>query len=82
MAAKKSSFDAESLRVLEDLFDVTWTIVQARHPFRDLERDPALQNDLRRRLFILAENAGLNDLDQIQRSALQTISQAMGYGGN
>jgi hypothetical protein len=66
--------------VLEDLFDVTWAIVQARHPFRDLECDPALQDELRRRLFILAENAGLNDLDQIQRSALQAISQAIGYG--
>ena len=51
----------------------------ARHPFRDLKQDPELQEDLRRRLFILAENFGLNDLDHIQRSALRTISKAIGY---
>jgi hypothetical protein len=56
MAAKKASFDAQSLRVLEDLFDVTWAIVQARHPFRDLERDPALQDELRR-----SDPAGLSE---------------------
>jgi len=76
---KKASFDAESLRVLEELCEATWAIVVARHPFRDLKQDPELQEDLRRRLFILAENFGLNDLDHIQRSALRTISKAIGY---
>ena len=73
--SKKVSFDAANLRLLEELFESTWAIVQARHPFRDLEKDPDLQNDLRRKLFILAENCGLSNLDQLQRSALKAISQ-------
>jgi hypothetical protein len=80
MASKKASFDADALRMLEQLFEVTWAIVEARHPFRDLERDSGLQTDLRRRLFVLAENSGLKDLDQIQRSALHGISRTIGHG--
>ena len=51
--------------------DSTWAIFEARYP---LERDEHLQEELRRKLFLLAESRGLTDLDQIQTSALQAIS--------
>jgi hypothetical protein len=71
---RKPSFDAAGLRVLEELVDSTWAIFEARYPFRNLERDEHLQEELRRKLFLLAESRGLTDLDQIQTSALQAIS--------
>ena len=75
MKPRKPSFDAAGLRVLEELVDSTWAIFEARYPFRNLERDEHLQEELRRKLFLLAESRGLTDLDQIQTSALQAISQ-------
>lgn len=79
MILKKTSFDSESLRVLEELCEATWAIVEARHPFRDSKRDPDLQRTLREKLFILSENSGLNDLDQIQQSALHAIAHAIAH---
>ncbi|MGZ6264249.1 MAG: hypothetical protein ACXWSD_16105 [Bdellovibrionota bacterium] len=75
MKPRKPSFDAASLRVLEELVDSTWAIFEARYRFRNLERDEHLQEELRRKLFLLAESKGLTDLDQLQTSALQAISQ-------
>jgi hypothetical protein len=69
------SFDAAGLRVLDELVDSSWAIFQARYPFRNLERDEHLQEELRRKLFLLAENHGLKNLDQLQTLALQAISQ-------
>jgi hypothetical protein len=53
-------FDAASLRVLEELYDSTWQILQAQHPFRDVTKDIDLRDQLRRKLFILAEQFDLN----------------------
>ena len=75
MKPKRTSFDAAALRVLEELVNSTWAIIQARHPFRNLEMDPNLQTELRQKLFILAENHGLTNLDKLQRLALQAVSQ-------
>ena len=75
MKPRKPSFDAAGLRVLEELVDSTWAIFLARYPFRSLERDKPLQEELRRKLFLLAENHGLKNLDQLQTLALEAISQ-------
>jgi hypothetical protein len=32
---KRPSFDAATLRLLEDLYESTWVILEAQHPFRD-----------------------------------------------
>ena len=75
MKPRKPSFDAAGLRVLEELVDSTWGIFQARYPFRNLQRDEHLREQLRRKLFLLAENEGLANLDQLQTLALQVVSQ-------
>jgi hypothetical protein len=72
---RKPSFDAAALRVLDELVDSSWAIFQARYPFRNLEGDEHLQEELRRKVFLLAENQGLKNLDQLQTLALQAISQ-------
>jgi hypothetical protein len=76
---KRRAFDASTLRLLEELCDSTWTIVQDRHPFRDTNKDNELRHQLRRKLFILAENSDLEDLDDLQRSVLEAFARGVDY---
>ena len=73
------SFDAASLRLLEELYESTWFILEARHPFRDRLKDADLQHQLKRKLVILAESSGLNDLEVLQQSALQAFSRGIDF---
>ena len=41
--------------------------------------DPELKRQLRRRLFILAENSDLEDLDGLQRSVLEAFARGVDY---
>jgi hypothetical protein len=72
---KRRAFDASTLRLLEELCESTWAIVQDRHPFRDSNKDNELRRQLRRKLFILAENSDLQDLDGLQRSVLEAFAR-------
>ena len=74
---KRRAFDASTLRLLEELCESTWAIVQDRHPFRDLTNDSDLKHQLRRKLFILAENSDLEDLDGLQRSVLEAFARGV-----
>ena len=76
---KRLAFDAATLRLLEDLYESTWVIVEAQHPFRDTTKDNDLRHQLRRKLFILAENSDLTDLDALQRSALDAFVREIDY---
>jgi len=76
---KRRAFDASTLRLLEELCDSTWGIVQDRHPFRDTNKDNELRHQLRRKLFILAENSDLEDLDDLQRSVLEAFARGVDY---
>jgi len=63
----------------EELCESTWAIVQDRHPFRDLTNESDLKHQLRRKLFILAENSYLEDLDGLQRSVLEAFARGVDY---
>ena len=76
---KRLAFNASTLRLLEELCDSTWAIVQDRHPFRDPNKDNELRHQLRRKLFILAENSDLEDLDGLQRSVLEAFARGVDY---
>jgi hypothetical protein len=76
---KRPAFDAAALRLLEELCESTWTIIQDRYPFRDTNKDDDLRHQLRRKLFILAENSDLDDLDRLQRSVLEAFSRGIDY---
>ena len=78
-SGKRLAFDAAALQLLEDLCELTWAIVEAQHPFRDTTKDDDLRNQLRRKIFILAENSDLTDLDQLQQSALEAFSRGSDY---
>lgn len=64
---KRHAFDAASLRLLEELSESTWAILQNRYPFRDTAKDEDLRHQLRRKLFILAGHSDVRDLDGLQR---------------
>jgi hypothetical protein len=72
---KIGSFDAASLALIDDLCDSTWRIFELRHPFRDLSKDDDVKRDVRLKIFILAENRGLANPDDLQRSALEALSR-------
>ena len=76
---KRRAFDASTLRLLEELCESTWAIVQDRQPFRDLTSDFDLKHQLRRKLFILAENSDLEDLDGLQQSVLEAFARGVDY---
>ena len=76
---KRRAFNASTLRLLEELCDSTWAIVQDRQPFRDTNKDNELRHKLRRKLFILAENSDLEDLDGLQRSVLEAFARGVDY---
>jgi len=73
-------FDAESLKVLETLSESTWSIFEARHPFRDAAKDDALRQQLRLRLFIHVENCGFDNLDDAQTLVLQSMAREADLG--
>ena len=76
---KRAAFDAATLKLLEDIYKSTWVIVEAQHPFRDTRKGNDLRHQLRRKLFILAENSNLADLDALQKSALDSFVRAIDY---
>jgi hypothetical protein len=76
---KRRTFDGSTLRLLEELCDSMWAIVQDRHPFRDPNKDNELKRQLRKKLFILAENSDLQDLDGLQRSVLEAFARGVDY---
>jgi len=71
--------ESSTLWLLEELCESTWAIVQDRHPFRDLTNESDLKHQLRRKLFILAENSDLEDLDGLQRSVLEALARGVDY---
>ena len=76
---KRAAFDAATLKLLEEIYKSTWVIVEAQHPFRDTTKDNDLRHQLRRKLFILAENSDLTDLDALQKSALDSFVREIDY---
>jgi hypothetical protein len=75
MARKtRPAYDSARLDLLERVFESTWSIFQARYPFRDLNNDRYYRAELGRKLFILASCSGLTKLDQLQKSVLESAT--------
>ena len=76
---KRAAFDAATLKLLEEIYELTWVIVEAQHPSRDTTKDNDLRLQLRRKLFYLAGNCDLTDLDALQKSALDSFVREIDY---
>ena len=75
MGSKKlpATFYDPALRsTVERAFDVTWTVLQARDPFRDLDQDYELKTALSRKLMGLATD-GVTDPIELREWALEGL---------
>ena len=65
-----------SLRAaLEQAFDATWTVLQARNAFRDFDRDNELQTALSQTLATLAVE-GVTDPIELRERALESLPRS------
>ena len=64
-------YDPAMLATMEQAFDSTWVVLQARYPFRDFERDLELKTALGQKLFTLATE-GVTDPIELREWALES----------
>ena len=64
--------DPKTLEALGQAFDATWVEVQARDPFRDLERDSELKTAISEKLSMLATD-GVTDPIELREWALESL---------
>ena len=64
-------YDPATLATVEQAFDSTWVVLQARYPFRDFERDSELKTALGQTLFTLATE-GVTDPIELREWALES----------
>ena len=64
-------YDPAMLATMEQAFNSTWVVLQARYPFRDFERDSELKTALSQKLFTLATE-GVTDPIELREWALES----------
>ena len=64
-------YDPVMLATMEQAFDSSWVVLQARYPFRDFERDSELKTALGQKLFTLATE-GVTDPIELREWALES----------
>lgn len=65
-------YDPKTPDALKEAFEATWVMLQARDPFRDLERDSELRSALSRQLTKLASD-GVTDPIELREWALESL---------
>lgn len=65
-------YDPKTPNALKEAFEATWVMLQARDPFRDLERDSELRSALSRQLKKLASD-GVTDPIELREWALESL---------
>ena len=76
---KRRAFDASTLRLLEELCEFYVGDYARSTSISGSNKDNELRHQLRRKLFILAENSDLEDLDGLQRSVLEAFARGVDY---
>ena len=66
-------YDPTLLAAVDRVFDATWTMLQARDPFRDFDRDNELKTELSHKLSALAAD-GVTDAIELREWALESLS--------
>jgi hypothetical protein len=64
-------YDPAMLANVEQAFESTWVVLQARYPFRDFERDSELKTALGQKLLTLATE-GVTDPIELREWALES----------
>jgi len=66
-------YDPALLAAVEQAFDATWTVLEAREPFRDFDKDNELKTELSQKLNALAAD-GVTDAIELREWALEGLS--------
>jgi hypothetical protein len=66
-------YDPALRAAVERAFDATWTVLQARDPFRDFDKDNELKTELSHKLSALAAD-GVTDAIELREWALEGLS--------
>ena len=66
-------YDPALRSIVEQAFDATWTVLQARDPFRDFGSDNELKTELSHKLSALAAD-GVTDAIELREWALEGLS--------
>ena len=72
MGSRNPPLNSSLRAVLEQAFDATWTVLQARNAFRDFDRDNELQSALTQTLATLAVE-GVTDPIELREWALESL---------
>ena len=65
-------YDPKTLESLDQAFEATWVVLQARDPFRDFQRDTELKSALSQKLIGLAAD-GVTDPIELREWALEGL---------
>ena len=65
-------YDPKTLDAVGEAFDATWVVLQARDPFRDIERAYELRTALSQKLVALAAD-GVTDPIELREWALEGL---------
>ena len=65
-------YDPKALETLDQAFEATWVVLQARVPFRDFQRDTELKSALSQKLMRLAAD-GVTDPIELREWALEGL---------
>jgi hypothetical protein len=68
----RTFYDPALRSTVEQAFDATWKLLQARDPFRDFEQDYELRTALSRKLMGLAAD-GVIDSIELREWALESL---------
>ena len=65
-------YDPKTLESLNQAFEASWVVLQARDPFRDFQRDTELKSALNQKLMGLAAD-GVTDPIELREWALEGL---------
>ena len=65
-------YDPKMLESLDEAFEATWVVLQARDPFRDFQRDTELKSDLSQKLMWHAAD-GVTDAIELREWAREGL---------
>ena len=70
------AFDPLDLEIIDLVYEVAWEQISAREPSRDMEQDEEWQDSLRKRVFDLAGDGGV-DFDTLLDRVLASLPQPL-----
>jgi len=73
-----NSYDPALLAAVEQAFDAAWTVLQARDPFRDFDKDNELKTELSHEFSALAADGVTDAIESGPLRAYQAIGDLAG----